>query len=370
MRKRHFDLPVFAQIAPTDRLAITNLRAWRIHEPDSERRYTIIRVEARGGDVGFGEGAEIRGLTPIKEILQGRRATSFEYVRNRLASHPSAEAAVNNALLDLMARSTKVPVYQYMGGPTRFKARVMAKIDGANNDFANPIKRAMARGFNTFTMPVPPRESMTRLQAYVDIVRRRMDHFKEVAGRDSEIVLDGAGALLPGDAAVIARALERSHPIWFDEPCTVITSDALSKISDESVMPLGIGRGITEPSAFQNLLRTGSVDVLCPSLALNSLHKIRRMAAIAETHYVAVAPFHDGGPLGTLFGIHLAASIPNFFIQQVPIAPSDRAAQMRAELLGGHTETANGGFAALINQPGIGVQINEQALDKYSEEKI
>jgi galactonate dehydratase len=121
---------------------------------------------------------------------------------------------------------------------------------------------------------------------------------------------------------------------------------------------------------FQNLLRWGAVDLLRPSLALNSIVKIRRMAAIAETHYVAIAAYHDGGPIATAAGIHLAASLPNSFIQQIPFPSSLRDAAMRAELASGNPEAARDGFAPLVNQPGFGVDVNEKSLDRYSEEKV
>ena len=44
----------------------------------------------------------------------------------------------------------------------------------------------------------------------------------------------------------------------------------------------------------------------------------RRIAVLAETYYVAIAPHHDGGPVATAAALHLAASVPNFFIQHVP----------------------------------------------------
>jgi galactonate dehydratase len=130
-----------------------------------------------------------------------------------------------------------------------------------------------------------------------------------------------------------------------------------------------LGRSLLEIGDFQNLLRWGSADLLRPNLALNSIAKIRRMAAIAETHYVAVALYHDGGPIATAAGIHLAASLPNFFIQQIPFSSSERDATMRTELAGRNLETAKDGFAPLVNKPGFGLEINEQALDRYSEEK-
>ncbi|MFL6446109.1 MAG: enolase C-terminal domain-like protein [Bryobacteraceae bacterium] len=71
----------------------------------------------------------------------------------------------------------------------------------------------------------------------------------------SEWVLDGGGGMTPGDAATIAVALEPSHPIWFDEPTAVTSPDALAKIVDESVMPIGLGRNITDLAAFQTRWR-------------------------------------------------------------------------------------------------------------------
>jgi galactonate dehydratase len=112
------------------------------------------------------------------------------------------------------------------------------------------------------------------------------------------------------------------------------------------------------------------VNVVRPSLGLNSLVKIKRIAAIAETHYVAVAPYHSGGPIGTLAGLHLNAALPNSFVQEVPVPASDRDAAMRAELTSGNKEVAEKGFAALINRPGLGFDVNERALDTYSEERI
>ena len=69
-------------------------------------------------------------------------------------------------------------------------------------------------------------------------------------------------------------------------------------------------------------------------------------------------------------GIHLAAALPNSYIQEVPIPAADRDAAMRAELTSGNREVAEKGFAALLNRPGLGIDVNEKALDTYSEERI
>ena len=95
-----------------------------------------------------------------------------------------------------------------------------------------------------------------------------------------------------------------------------------------------------------------------------------RMAAIAETHYVAISPHHNGGPIGSVAAIHLAASLPNFFIQQIPLPAAERDRAMRAAITTADHESAQDGFAPLINRPGLGIQVNEAALGEYSEETL
>jgi galactonate dehydratase len=115
------------------------------------------------------------------------------------------------------------------------------------------------------------------------------------------------------------------------------------------------------------MLRNDAIDVLRPDIAHHGITQVRRISALAETYYVAVAPFHDGGPIATAAALNLAASLPNFFIQQVayPAAEDDR--HMRARLAGETTETVKDGFLQLPRGPGLGITVNEAALNEYRE---
>ena len=177
MKRNWRDLPVFAaQATTTDRLSITGLRAWRVKEPVSGRRYTVVRLESRGGLAGYGEGGPSLApdIAAAKAAVLGRRANETEFIRHRLAALPAMEAAVNNALLDLTAKTTNTPIYQYLGGPTRYKVRLLAQLEGKDeNALAAPLKRATGQGFRAFMIPIPVRDSMMwQMQSYVDAVRR------------------------------------------------------------------------------------------------------------------------------------------------------------------------------------------------------
>jgi len=365
---------VFAPPAAEDHpLKIAEFRAWRVKEPVSNRRYTVVRLRSQGGISGYGEGgAALAGeIAAARGVTAGRRATESEFVRSALRKTPALEAAVNNAMLDLVSRAKNVPIYRYLGGPVRYKARLLAHLEGTASAQSSPsLERAKQQGMQAFTMAAPLRDAMIPLRAWVDLVRKHFADMQALAGASSEWVLDGAGAMTPGDAASVAVALERSHPVWFDEPTGVITQDALAKIVDESVMPIGLGRNITDIAGFQRLLASGSVNIVRPDLGLNSLTKIKRIAALAETHYVGIAPFHNGGPIGSMAGIHLNASLIYAYAQQIPVPASDRDAATRAEITSGLKETGDKGFFALLNRPGLGFEVNEKALDAASEERI
>ncbi|HEY3836163.1 MAG TPA: enolase C-terminal domain-like protein [Bryobacteraceae bacterium] len=379
MRTKRRKLPgagvaVFAPAAPANHpLKIVQFRAWRVKEPVSNRRYTIVCLKSQGGTSGYGEGGPATGseIAGARNAVIGRRATESEFIRVALHRQPPLEAAVSNAMLDLVSRAKNVPIYQYLGGPVRYKARLLAHLEGKTRaEVAPSLERARKQGFQAFTISAPQRDPMIPLQAYIDLVRKHMTDIQAMSGAAAEWVVDGEGAMTPGDAASVANALERFHPIWFDEPTSVITQDGLAKIVEESVTPIGLGRRITDIVGFQGLLASGSLNIVRPDLALNSLTKIKRVAAIAETHYVAIAPFHNGGPIGAMAGIHLNAALINAYAQQIPVPAADRDAAMRAEITSGLKETCDKGFFALMNRPGLGFDVSERALDAYSEERI
>jgi galactonate dehydratase len=198
--------------------------------------------------------------------------------------------------------------------------------------------------------------------------QRRMDALRKAAGEDCDFVLSGAGRLTPGDAATLSSAFERFHLLWFDEPCNTHSLGALRKIASENVTPLGFGEGATDAAFFQNLLREDAIDVVRPEIALHGVSGVRRIAALAEVYYVAVAPKHSQGPVTTAAALHLAASLPNFFIQHIPFPASAADREMRRALTGSDIETVKDGFAALPNRPGLGITIDTAALRKFGSQ--
>lgn len=338
-----------------------------MREPVSRRAYTVIRIETLGGTAGYGEtsSATPAELDQARAILRGHEATGFEFLRQRFADLPHLQAAINIALLDIVGQAARAPVYQVLGGPTRHKVRAMARLEGENDAaLADSLRRVQAAGFRVFIVPAARGAARNQGQAFVLANRRRLESLRTQGG---DFVLDCGASLTPGDASSLSDALERFHLLWLDEPCTLVSIPSIRKIAAERVTPLGFGRALRRASMFQDLLREDCIDVFRPDLALNGIVQIRRFAALAEANYVAVAPYHEGGPIATAAALHLAASLPNFFVQQIPFPQAEADRRMRAELTGTSVETVTEGYAALLTGPGLGLTLNEAALTKYAE---
>jgi galactonate dehydratase len=327
-------------------LDIASIELFPVREPVSGNRYSLLRVRTRSGPTGWGECGHLTGdeLKSLQAAWHGKPAHQYAALQ---PSTPGA-GALDMALLDIVGQACKAPVYRVLGGPTRSKVRAFGPA-------------AASREFPIATIPIPAPLSRNQGKAYQNQLRTLVD----AVPPGSDFVLDGNGLLTPGDAASVAATVESKHPLWFDEPCGYENLETIRKISAETVVPLAFGRGIRDAGVFQALLREGLVDVVRPELAFFGITGVKRIAALAETYYVAIAPRHDGGPLATAAALHLAASIPNFFAQNIPVpaAAEDRA--MRAALCAPNPETARDGFLPLPTAPGLGVTVSEAALEKY-----
>jgi galactonate dehydratase len=318
-------------------LDIIEIRQFPLREPVSGNRYSLLRVKTSSGLTGWGEcGPDAGELKALEAAWIGRPAHTYAAI----TPATPLGGALDIALLDIMGKACKAPVYRVLGGPTRHKVRA---------------------AFPATFIPVPTPASRNQGKQYQNQVRALVDALPPT----QDFILAGNGTLTPGDAASVAATVETKHPLWFDEPCAHSNLEALRKVSGETVVPLGFGRGIRDAGVFQALLREGLIDIVRPELAFFGITGVKRIAALAETYYVAVAPRHDGGPITTAAAIQLAASIPNFFIQHLPLpsAPEDRA--MRREIVSPDIETGHDGFLDLPKTPGLGITVNESALEKY-----
>src|SRR6266567_8254121 len=118
-----------AMPAAASKPEITEILLYPVAEPVSRRQYSVVRVRTRGGITGFGEGPAVSAgqFAGVRQFWAGRPATSY------VTSGPALPlaGAMDMALLDIMGKAGKAPVFRLLGGPTRDKARVLVQLTGA-----------------------------------------------------------------------------------------------------------------------------------------------------------------------------------------------------------------------------------------------
>jgi galactonate dehydratase len=344
-------------------MKITALDAYLLRESPSIRAYTLLKVSTSEGVAGWGESTSISSasLASARSLLVGQEESRYDYFTRQFAGD-TISAALNMALLDLAGKRSNVPVFQLLGGPTRHKVRAMAYLE---TDAA--LDTLLAQGHRAFLTPVEVPRTITSRPRAIATAADRFGALRSRAGDNADFAADGQSRLPSAEASDLAVAIEPFHPLWLEQPCPESNTAVLRRISSESVTPLGFGRDMSRIGEMQSLLRDGLIDIVRLPVSKMGITPIRRAAAIAETYYVAVAPYHaGGGPVATAAALHLAASLPNFFIQQIPAVTSPEERKLRDDLAGSAIETVKDGYLALGTAPGLGIKIDESVLRRLS----
>lgn len=363
-----------AATGPTPEIAISGLDAWAIRSSPEAVPRLVIALRTDAGLTGYGETSA--GADPASSVaealrhsdaLVGKDAMASVAVRVSLsAAAPEIRGAVDIALLDVRGKIADAPVYDLLAGRTRDKARAMASLRGSSEaELSQQLSAARNDGFRAFSVPVLlPQGTPTRGREFFADTEALLRRLRQAGATD--LVLDCAGRTTAAEAAGLAARLETFHLMWMDEPTSPISDSALEKISHESVTPVGWGRFLTSSGRFQDLLRMQVIDVLRPDIGLHGISGVRQLASLAEAYYTAVAPFHRGGPIGTAAALQVAASIPNFVVQEVAFSTDEAERSMHAAIAGESVAQVVDGFFTLPTGPGLGLEIDEAALQEYA----
>jgi galactonate dehydratase len=119
--------------------------------------------------------------------------------------------------------------------------------------------------------------------------------------------------------------------------------------------PLATGECLYSRFEFLALLTAGGADIIQPDICVvGGMTEMRRIAALAEAHYVTIAPHNPMGPLATAVNVHFALAQPNFKILEYRV-PEKVAWAVDPYL-------PKNGYLELRDRPGWGIEIDEKAL--------
>ncbi|MGE5571314.1 MAG: galactonate dehydratase [Rhodospirillales bacterium] len=345
-----------AQIGPKDNIKITKLETFVL-----KNSWVFVKISTDAGIVGWGEmlkddaKACAAGAQEVGRFLVGQDPLRVVYLWQ--AIHRGAFyrggpiktailSGIDQALWDIKGKAFGVPVYKLLGGPTRDRIRVYGRISEET-------------GVNA--MKVGPRGGSRSPIKYVEgpkFVAEVVERFKALRDKypTADIGIDFHGAVQPPTAMLLVKALEPFQPFFYEEVVQCLNVDVMAEIARKTHIPLATGERIFTKWGFRELLEKRAASILQPDVCYaGGITELRLIAGMAEAYYSPIAPHNPQGPISLAASYQVAASIPNFLIQE----GGDRE---HLDLLAKPMPPVRNGHRPLLTDPGLGITIDEDKL--------
>ncbi len=340
-----------------------------------ERHYTLVRVRTDTGVEGLGfcySGNKAGHLSTLavrdllRDVAVGRDSHQVEAIwdamfresllQGRRGSVLRAMSALDIALWDANSKAAGLPLHRYMGGHLEDVVPAYASggyyIDGKTvEDLAEEMEEYVKMGFEAAKIKVGG--ISTREDA------ERIRFAREALGADRPLFLDANNTWPDAASAIQAvRVFEEYEPGWIEEP--LMPDDVLghAQIANAVLTPVATGEVHATRWDFAELVRQEAASILQPDAAVcGGVTEWRRIAAMAASNNLPVAPHW----LADLH-VHLVAATPNAtWVEYFP----DFTVLNIGRLFSTSLEVRSGGLA-LPQGPGIGIELDEKAVDRYS----
>lgn len=340
-------------------------------------RWLLVKLHTDTDLFGWGE-STLEGRSKTVETmlhemgrwLIGQDPLRIEYIWQNLHQggfyrggpiHGSAMSGIDIALWDILGKYLGAPVHQLLGGRVRDRIRVYAWTDaGTADDYVNAVRDVReSRGLTAFkynaTGVMCPLSSPSELGAAVE----RLASLRQAAGSSVDIAVDFHGRLTFPNAKRLVKLLEPHQPMFIEEPILPGDADGLREIAECTSIPIAAGERLFTRWQFQELIEKRAVRIVQPDIAhAGGISEVRRIAAMAESRDILLAPHCPLSPVALAASLHIASTCPNFLIQE--------------HVTLGNTLLKNPfvietGHIAVPNRPGLGIELDENKIiaEKY-----
>jgi galactonate dehydratase len=356
--------------------------------------WLIVRLRTDTGLIGLGEASDAFGFAKTTKedaarmeselkrffaLIDGKSPLEIGDYRTRgeplLADGglPAATAfsAIEQALWDLAGKALDVPTSTLFGGRVRDALPVYANINRATKSrtpvgFAATAKAAVQDGFRAvkaapFDGFPAPGSPASAIDDAVDNGIECLAAMREAIGPDIELMVDCHSYFDVALAERIARRLEPLKLAWYEEPVPPEQVAETLEIKRRIRQPMAGGELLYGIAGFTPLIRNRAVQVIMPDVKhCGGLLELTRIAAVAESEGLSVAPHNPSGPVATAASIHACAVLKNFHSLELQWGEVD----WRSELLT-PPEQFETGTVRVPDRPGLGIELNEAVVREH-----
>lgn len=281
----------------------------------------------------------------------------------------SALAGIDQALWDIKGKALGVPVYELLGGPVRDRARIYTWIGGDSPaELAEDGRAKVAAGFDAMKVNASGMLHHLDTAAATRDTVSRMERLREAVGDEVDIAIDFHGRMSLPMSRRILPLLEPMLPFFVEEPTTPEYSRDLAVVTASTSIPIATGERLYSRWDFRDVLATG-IAVAQPDLShAGGISEVRRIAAMAETHDVSLAPHCPLGPIALAASLQVDFAVPNFLIQEQSLGIHyDQGNNLLDYLVDASVFRLVGGHIERPTGPGLGIEVDEKAVRRAAE---
>jgi galactonate dehydratase len=341
-------------------------------------RWLFLKVETDEGITGWGEPslegqarAVIGALKDMEERVIGADPTKIERLWQILYRGAfyrggpvtmSAISGIEHACWDILGKSLGVPVHALLGGAVRDRIRMYCWVGGDTTEaLIESARAAMARGYTAVkTTPVGP----TDLIDGADVVNQaaeRMGALRAAVGDGLDIGLDMHGRLSPAMSIQVIDALKEMRPFFVEEPVLPESVGGLVRVARAVTTPIATGERVFTKWGFRDIIEQEAAAIVQPDLChCGGIWEGRKIAAHAETRFIALAPHNPLGPISTAACLQLDAATPNFLVQEHATQGLGDDGHLREPFVLGADGTLPVG-----QKPGLGIEVDEEYVKAH-----
>ena len=306
-----------------------------------------------------------------------RRVYSSGFTQRPDLSLMAVLSALEMACWDIIGKEADQPVYNLLGGRVHERLRtytyIYARPDEGHDVYDNPIyydpdasaARAaeyVAEGFTAIKFdPAGPYSAFDPRQLSLealDLCERFVRRLREAVGTKADLLFGTHGQMTAAGAIRLARRLEASDPLWFEEPVPPDAPEEMAKVARATSIPIAAGERLATKYDFARFLSAGALAILQPNLGrVGGILEAKKIAALAEVHHAQIAPHLYCGPVVGAANIQLATCSPNFLILEgIERWQGFHAAVLKKPL------RWESGYIVPPEEPGLGIELNEAVI--------
>lgn len=352
------------------------VRAYSAHHkrPYANGKYTyattdvvICRLFTDDGieGIGWAHGTDVvvDTMLSLKERIIGEDPFNVERIWDKMylpkvygrkGFETRAISGIDTALWDIMGKVAGRPVRQLLGG---YHDSIPAYIAGGYYEegkgydgLQEEMRRNVSNGAKAIKMKIGG--------ASIKVDLERIDAVRDAVGSDCAILVDANNAYNRIDALKMGLELDKRDIYWFEEPLSPDDIDGCAELVRKLNTPIAIGENEYTRWGFKQLIDAHAAQILnADALVLGGITEWKKVADLAQAGHVLVAPHGDQE-----VHVHLVSAIPNGLIAEYY---DTNLNSLLSAMFKQHMVLDEIGNVAAPNAPGLGVEIDFEALEQF-----